>query len=154
MAFANGLKHELLDSQTHVWNHLFNYINSMTLKCAIQLGIPDAIHKHDNPMTLFQLADALSINSAKSDALHRLMWILVHSKFFDKVKISKEDTYCLTGASRLLLRHEPLSMASFALVMLDSVSMDPWHRMSEWFRDERSSPFETEHGFMFWECWN
>lgn len=152
MAFSNGLKHELLDSQTHVWNHLFNYINSMSLKCAIQLGIPDAIHQHGNPMTLSQLADALSITAAKSGALRRLMRLLVHSKFFDKVKISEhEAAYSLTGASRLLLRHEPLSMAPFARVVLDPVSMDPWHRMSDWFRDERSSPFETEHGFTFWE---
>ncbi|KAA0059107.1 trans-resveratrol di-O-methyltransferase-like [Cucumis melo var. makuwa] len=44
---------ELLEAQSHIWNHIFNFINSMSLKCAIQLGIPDAIHSHGpNPMPL------------------------------------------------------------------------------------------------------
>ncbi|GAY55603.1 hypothetical protein CUMW_165440 [Citrus unshiu] len=30
----------------------------MTLKCAIQLGIPDAFHNHQKPMTINELADA------------------------------------------------------------------------------------------------
>ena len=37
---------EQLQAQAHVWNHIFNFINSMTLKCAVQLGIPDVIQKH------------------------------------------------------------------------------------------------------------
>uniref|UniRef100_A0A2N9GED6 O-methyltransferase C-terminal domain-containing protein n=1 Tax=Fagus sylvatica TaxID=28930 RepID=A0A2N9GED6_FAGSY len=28
----------LLDAQAHIWNHIFNFINSMSLKCAIELG--------------------------------------------------------------------------------------------------------------------
>ncbi|KAL2528783.1 putative O-methyltransferase 3 [Forsythia ovata] len=30
---------ELLNAQAHVWNHIFNFINSMSLKFAVQLGI-------------------------------------------------------------------------------------------------------------------
>ncbi|KAL8506534.1 hypothetical protein ACS0TY_017427 [Phlomoides rotata] len=144
---------ELLDGQTHVWNHIFHFTNSMTLKCAIQLGIPDAIHKHGKPMTLSELADALPINKAKSDGLYRLMRILVHSKFFDKVKKSEdeEEAYSLTRVSRLLLRDEPLSIAPFALAMLDPVLLDPYHHMAEWFQDELPSPFFTKHGKNLWE---
>lgn len=57
---------ELLEAQTHVWNHIFNFINSMTLKCAIQLGIPDIISKHGKPMTLNELVSALTINLSKT----------------------------------------------------------------------------------------
>ncbi|WMV49020.1 hypothetical protein MTR67_042405 [Solanum verrucosum] len=37
----------------------------MSLKSAIQLNIPDIIHKHGKPMTLDELANALSINKSK-----------------------------------------------------------------------------------------
>ncbi|KAL8510943.1 hypothetical protein ACS0TY_017668 [Phlomoides rotata] len=143
---------ELLDAQTHIWNHVFNFINSMSLKCAIQLGIPDVIHKHGKPITLPELADALAINEVKSDGLHRLMRILVHSNFFEKVKISKEEeeeAYCLTRASRLLVRDEPLSLAPFALAMLDPVVVDPFHHMGgcrdvNSGRAKRASPFNPK----------
>ncbi|KAK4424696.1 8-hydroxyquercetin 8-O-methyltransferase [Sesamum alatum] len=50
---------ELLEAQAHIWNHVFNFINSMSLKCATELGIPDVIHKHSSPITLLELVDAL-----------------------------------------------------------------------------------------------
>ncbi|KAH6775378.1 hypothetical protein C2S52_012939 [Perilla frutescens var. hirtella] len=161
MAMANGVEssstEELLDAQAHVWNHVFNYINSMSLKCAIQLGIPDAIHKHGKPMTLSQLADALPINGAKSDGLRRLMRILVHSKFFNKVNTTSfpeavdVEAYSLTRASRLLLKDEPQSIVPHARAMLDPILMDPWHHLSEWFGNELATPFATKNGREFWE---
>ncbi|XP_047946997.1 8-hydroxyquercetin 8-O-methyltransferase-like [Salvia hispanica] len=151
MALANAVDttQELLDAQSHVWNLIFSHISSMSLKSAIQLGIPDAIHKHNKPITLSQLADALSINKAKSPALFRLMRILVHSKIFDKVNIEDEDeeeAYSLTRASCLLLRDEPLSFAPFALTIIDPILADPFHHVTEWFKNESASPFFTRNG--------
>ncbi|KAK6158049.1 hypothetical protein DH2020_005363 [Rehmannia glutinosa] len=158
MALPNGIEStsELLDAQAHVWNHILNYINSMSLKCAVELGIPDIIHNHGKPMTLTQLVNALTINKLKSDGLRRLMRILTHSKFFVMVKISKdgnedEDGYCLTPASRLLLRDEPLSVAPFALTMLDPILLDSYNSVSEWFRNDHSTAFFTTHGKSMWE---
>ncbi|KAI3465820.1 hypothetical protein Pfo_022483 [Paulownia fortunei] len=156
MALPNGVvsTRELLDAQAHVWNHIFNFINSMSLKCAIQLCIPDIIHKHGKPMTLSQLVNALPINKGKSHSVYRLMRILIHSKFFVKVKISEDDDeegYCLTPASRLLLRYEPLSVAPFALAILDPILIDPWHHVSEWFQNDSPSSFVTKHGRTIWE---
>ncbi|XP_057796261.1 8-hydroxyquercetin 8-O-methyltransferase-like [Salvia miltiorrhiza] len=156
MAFPNGVesRQELVDAQAHVWNHIFNYINSMSLKCAIELGIADAIHRHNKPMTLSQLADALCINKAKTDALFRLMRILLHSNFFVKVKTEEnedEEAYCLTRASRLLLRDEPMSIATFAVAMLDPIFVDPFYHVSEWFGDNHPTPFFTKNGTNMWE---
>ncbi|KAL1562754.1 Flavonoid 8-O-methyltransferase 1 [Salvia divinorum] len=159
MAFPNAVdsSQELLDPQSHVWNLIYNYISSMSLKSAIQLGIPDAIHKHNNPITLSQLADALSINKAKSHALFRLMRILVHFKIFDKVNISndededEEEAYSLTRASRLLVRDEPLSFTPLALVAIDAIMVDPFHHMAEWFKDASPTPFFTRNGINMWE---
>ncbi|KAL1562757.1 Xanthohumol 4-O-methyltransferase [Salvia divinorum] len=155
MALLNGIEstQELLDAQAHVWNQTFNYINSMSLKCAVQLGIPDAIHRHGAPLTLSQLADVLSINKTKSDGLFRLMRILVQSKFFDKVKAlsGEEEAYCLTRASRLLVRDEPLSMETFVVAMVDPIFVDPFHHVGEWFGDDHPSPFFTKNGRNVWD---
>ncbi|KAJ7947033.1 putative O-methyltransferase [Quillaja saponaria] len=50
---------------------MLNFISSMTLKRAIQLGIPDIIHNHGQPGTLPQLASVLQIDPNKTD-LHYL----------------------------------------------------------------------------------
>ncbi|KAL2483378.1 O-methyltransferase family protein [Forsythia ovata] len=145
---------ELLNAQAHVWNHIFNFINSMSLKCAVQLGILDIIHKHGKPMTLAELVEALPMNKAKAQSISRLMRILIHSGFFMKAKISKgeeEIGYWITPASRLLLKDEPLSVAPFLLAMLDPVLTEPWHHLSAWFENENSTPFDTAHGRMLWE---
>ncbi|KAL8506535.1 hypothetical protein ACS0TY_017428 [Phlomoides rotata] len=159
MALSNGVGVELstqdiLDAQTHVWNHIFNFINSMSLKCAVQLGIPDAIHKHGKPMTVSELVDALPINKAKSRGVFRLMRILVHSKFLDKVKAPEnheEEAYCLTPASRLLIRDGTMTMAPLVLAWLDPLVTDPFQLLSEWFKNDLPSPFFTKMGMTTWE---
>ncbi|GLT56313.1 hypothetical protein SLA2020_293610 [Shorea laevis] len=75
---------ELLQAQVHAWNHIFNFINSMSLKCAVDLGIPDIIHNHGYPMTISELIVALQINAKKAPYIQRLMCILVRSGFFTR----------------------------------------------------------------------
>lgn len=145
---------ELVDAQAHVWNHMFNYINSMSLKCALQLSIPEIIHKHGKPMPLSELVHALSVHKAKSPALYRLMRILIHSKFFVKLKIDEQDDhegYWLTPASRLLLRNDPFSVAPFALMVTDPFLTDPWHHIAEWFQNDDPTAYATAHGKELWE---
>ncbi|RVW46717.1 Trans-resveratrol di-O-methyltransferase [Vitis vinifera] len=90
MDLANGERSsELLQAQAHVWNHIFNFINSMSLKCAIQLGIPDIIHNHCQPMTLHELVAKLPVRPNKTLCVHRLMRILVHSGFFTKQRVQE-----------------------------------------------------------------
>lgn len=95
MALPNGFEssQELVKAQAHIWKEFSSYTNSMSLKCAIQLGIPDIIHNHGKAMTLAELAGAIPINQSKSESLRRLMRLLVHTKFF---KGDGEAGYCLT----------------------------------------------------------
>uniref|UniRef100_A0A224X3Y5 N-acetylserotonin methyltransferase n=1 Tax=Hypericum perforatum TaxID=65561 RepID=A0A224X3Y5_HYPPE len=138
---------ELLDAHSHVWNHLFSFIRSMSLKSAIQLGIPDIIHKHGSPMALSDLASVLCIHPAKASGLHRLMRILVHSGFFEE----EGGGYVLTSASTLLMKDNPLGAAPFLLAMLDPVLVDPWHQLSNWFQNTDATPFATAHGSSIWD---
>ncbi|XP_027166627.1 trans-resveratrol di-O-methyltransferase-like [Coffea eugenioides] len=142
---------ELFQAQAHIWSHIFNFINSMSLKCAIQLGITDVIHKHGQPMTLDQLIDALPIKNAKATFVHRLMQILIHSGFFIEAKIPGNENdnqkgYLLTPASELLLKSNPFSVTPFLLAMLDPTLTDPWHHLSQWFQNRDETPFYTCHG--------
>ncbi|KAJ9563678.1 hypothetical protein OSB04_008838 [Centaurea solstitialis] len=141
--------------------HIFSFINPMSLKCAVQLQIPDIIHRHGAPMLLSELVDALSINKERSHFVYRLMRILVHSGFFLKQKIpiterdeeeEEKEAYLLAPTSRLLLKEEPLSTRPFLLAMLDPILMDPWQNMSKWFQnDDVATPFHITHGKSLWD---
>lgn len=128
----------------------------MSLKSAIQLGIPDIINKHGHPITLSELASALPIHPTKSHSLYRLMRILVHSGFFAKKKLSgtDEEGYTLTSASQLLLKDHPLSLKPFLTAMLNPVITKPWHYLSTWFQNDDPTPFDTAHGMTFWDYGN
>ncbi|KAL2230360.1 probable O-methyltransferase 3 [Sesamum indicum] len=147
---------ELLEAEAHIWNHVFNYINSTSLKCATELGIPDVIHKHGGPMTLLELVDALpGVDKAKADCMYRLMRILVHSGFFvlEKINSSNEEAYSLTPASRLLVGDLPMSMKPYVISQIDPILVEPMHHLSRWFQNANNhTPFQTiNNGMSFWE---
>lgn len=60
----------------------------MSLKCAIQLNIPDIIDGHGSPMLLSELVEALPIKRERTQFVYRLMRMLVHSGFFVKQSVS------------------------------------------------------------------
>ena len=155
MAMASSeISSGLLEAQAHVWNHIFNFINSMSLKCAIQLGIPDIIHSHGKPMTLPDLVAKLPVHPGKTQSVYRLMRNLVQSGFFAAQTDhpnEEEEGYALTDASRLLLKDESLSIRPFLLAMLDPVLTKPWHYVSAWFQNDDPTPFHTAHERPFWD---
>ena len=92
MDWANSERSsELLHAQAHVWNHIFDFSNSMSLKCAIQLGIPDIIHNHGKPMTLPEQVAELSVHPKKIRCVCRLMRILVQSGFFAAQRVQQSE---------------------------------------------------------------
>lgn len=74
----------MLRGQADIWKYMFGFVDSMALKCAVELRIADIIHSHSGPVTLSQIASALDTNSASPDinALERIMRLLVSSKIF------------------------------------------------------------------------
>ncbi|XP_049407575.1 trans-resveratrol di-O-methyltransferase-like [Solanum stenotomum] len=151
MALPNNIgdeTSEVIATQAHILNHVLNYVISMSIKCAIQLEIPDIIYSHGRAMTLSNLLNALPINKLKGhDCIYRLMRILIHAGFF----IQGEEGYLLTPTSRLLLKNEPLSLALFVQAQLDPILMDLWHSLSEWFTNGDSTQFATTHGKSLFE---
>lgn len=149
---------DLLEAQSHIWNQIFVFTNSMALKCAVQLGIPDIIHSHGpNPMPLSQLVSALKLHPQKTSYIYRLMRVLVHSGFFLTQKLSKKNGeenhgYVLTNSSRLLLKTNPFTLAPFLFSILESPLFDSWRSLPAWFQSEDPKPpFDVAHGVSFWE---
>lgn len=148
--------HELLQAQAHIWNHIFSFINSLSLKCAVQLDIPDVIQKHGQPMTLSELVSALPISPTKAHFIPRLMRILVHSGFFAKESLRGcgEQGYILTDASALLLKDNPMSARPFLLAMLSPILTDPYQYLTTWFQNDNPTPFHVVNGMTCWDYVN
>ncbi|XP_027329978.1 probable O-methyltransferase 3 [Abrus precatorius] len=146
---------KLLRAQTHIWNHIFDFINSMSLKCAVDLGIPDIIHNYGQPMPLSNLLASLPIHPSKTHFIPRLMRILTHSGFFSQHSDTENELqvkYVLTDESMLLLKNHPMSVTPFLHAMLNPIFTTPWNQFSTWFQNDDPTPFETTHGMLFWNC--
>lgn len=151
---SNEHAKELLDALSHIWNHVLSFMNSMALKCAIELGIPDAIHKHGKAMTFDELASSLSVHPNKAPTIRQLMRLLVHSNFFSSKKlVNGEEAFDLTLSSQLLLKDHPLTQAPFALLEMDPIITEPTHNFGLWFRseDDHESPFHMAQGKKIYE---
>ncbi|KAK1420422.1 hypothetical protein QVD17_22001 [Tagetes erecta] len=157
---------ELFEAQSHIYRHVFNYATSMSLKCALELGIPDAIHNHGKPITIQDLVLKLNLPNEKTIHLQRLMRLLIHSKFFSITRIDgqngegENEGYVLTAASKLLLKNTSENsqnipnLFSFAYFNLDPVVMTPWQFLGKWFHESEATIFETVNQIPMWEFAN
>ncbi|WOL05932.1 hypothetical protein Cni_G14663 [Canna indica] len=141
---------ELWQAHAQVWNMMLNHINSMSLKCAIDLGIPDIIHTHGEPIPLSLLLSKLSIPPARADCFRRIMRLLVHSGVFAQSTISSNETeeaYGLTAISSTVLLKEK-SMLPFLRLALDPVMTNPWQCLGRWLTTDgaATTPFELMNG--------
>ncbi|CAJ1978872.1 unnamed protein product [Sphenostylis stenocarpa] len=145
---------KLLRAQTHTGNHVLKFIYSMSLKCAVDLNIPDIIHEYGKPMPLSKLIASLKIHPSKTCFIYRLMRILTHSDFFyehDVTENELEVRYVLTDASKLLLKDHPFSLKYLPQFALHPVIINSWFQFSTWFTNEDPTPFHTANGMGFWD---
>lgn len=149
---------ELLAAQTHIWKYGLGFVHSMCLKCALELGIPDAIHNHGGPMMLNELLAAVAVQPLKADPLRRIMRVLVHSNFFELCKIpaggddeEEEVAYALNSASKHLLENHPLGLRRCILGLMEPGQFRTLGSLSSWFCNGDPTPYETAHGRSGWE---
>ncbi|KAG9453490.1 hypothetical protein H6P81_006394 [Aristolochia fimbriata] len=150
---------EQLQAQAHIWNHIFSMANCMSLKCAVELGIPDIIQEHGRPIALSELVAAIRIPPSKAENFRRLLRLLVHNGIFsvqkqggDGILMEAEESYDLTPCSRLLVKSRRVNVAAQVLMELDPVSLSPWEHLSRWFKKEGgSTPFEDANGSSLWD---
>ncbi|KAK9183548.1 hypothetical protein WN944_026701 [Citrus x changshan-huyou] len=131
---------------------MFNHLSSMSLKCAIELGIADIIHSHGRAITLSELVSALDIQPTKTTGLFKLMRLLVHSGCFNKTKVNgQEEAYGLTAASTLLIKDKPYCFSPNVSLFLDPCFVGAFQSLSSWFKGTELTLWETVHGIKFWE---
>jgi trans-resveratrol di-O-methyltransferase len=146
--------HDMLNAQAELWNQTFSFLKSMTLKCAIELGIPNAIENHGQPMNLHELHAALSLPINNKPNLRRLLRMLTHSGFLIAREINEhsEKVYDLTPISRLVInKPNSLSLSCFVLVLLDFALVKPSLHLTDWLKQDELDTFEMAHGCTIWE---
>lgn len=149
---------ELLQAaRAQLWTQVFSFAHSQTLRCAVELHIPDIIHAHAGPTTLSHLASQLPLPSSP-DHLRRLMCFLSHLNIFKHSTMinrsggdqSEEDAYELTPLSRLLVRGEENNMVSMVTVGFN-VLMVPWHHIIGRLEKSSDNAFKRVFGVEFYE---
>ncbi|KAJ9550385.1 hypothetical protein OSB04_014430 [Centaurea solstitialis] len=135
-------------AQEEIWKHVFGFIPSALVKCAIDLGIPDILENHKTPMTLVELASKLGCSQP---LLYRIMRFLIHFKIFQEQPLSETSVgYVHTPMSRILTRHRQNSAVDLILLDTNPIMFAPWHKLSAWVLGNEKSPFEATHGKDLW----
>uniref|UniRef100_A0A0E0B881 O-methyltransferase dimerisation domain-containing protein n=1 Tax=Oryza glumipatula TaxID=40148 RepID=A0A0E0B881_9ORYZ len=67
---------ELLGAIGELYHHVLGYVRSMALKCAVDLGIPDAVNRCGGAATVADIATDTSVHPAKVADLRRMMELL------------------------------------------------------------------------------
>lgn len=146
---------QLLKAQADLWRHSLYYLTSMALKCAVELGIPTAIHNLGGATNIPDLVAALSLPANKLPFLRRLMRLLVTSGIFEVGNDNPaEETYRLNPLSWLLVEgveaEDHTYQKYFVLGTVSRHYVDASLTLADWFKTDLSapipSPFEELHG--------
>ncbi|XP_062118118.1 acetylserotonin O-methyltransferase-like [Humulus lupulus] len=139
-------------ARVDIYKYIFGFVEIAVVKCAIELGIADAIESHGGPMSLLDLSSALS---CAPPTLHRIMRFLVNRRIFKENRndIVQGCLYAQTALSRLLLKSGQRSMASFVLLESSHPMLAPWHGLSALVKAQATdslTPFEAANGKDVW----
>ncbi|TVU25807.1 hypothetical protein EJB05_28317, partial [Eragrostis curvula] len=147
---------ELLQAQADLWRHSLYYLKSMALKCAVELGIPTAIHSLGGAASLSDLITALSLPAGKTQFLGRLMRMLASSDVFTMDDSADEPIYSLTPLSYLLVdgiaAEGHINHAPFLLTVTSKHYIDLAMGLAAWIKkEEKTPPFDHVHGASLFE---
>ncbi|XP_059301984.1 myricetin 7/4'-O-methyltransferase 2-like [Lycium ferocissimum] len=142
---------QLLQVEAQTSEYISSWMRLSCIKCAIELGIPDILHKHANPfMTLSDLIAALpNLNPSKAPFIPILMRLLVHSGLFNYHQ--QGDGYSLTSDGRLLVENDPFSRRSHLLFTQHPVMLNTFASISDWLCNDLPTAFDTAHGKSLWD---
>ncbi|XP_062181732.1 acetylserotonin O-methyltransferase 3-like [Phragmites australis] len=138
-----------------LYHHLFSFIKPMALKCVVDLGIPDAIHRRGCAATVSCIAADTGVHATRIPDLRCLMKLLTTSGLFGAATTADgEVVYTLTAASSLVVG--PRGLSNIVRFVAGPVSVTPFLDMPAWLRtapapDAPKSPFELTHGRSRWD---
>ncbi|KAM3346071.1 hypothetical protein ACQJBY_020535 [Aegilops geniculata] len=147
---------ELVQAQADLWRHSLSYLTPMALRCAIQLGIPTAIHRLGGAASLPDLVTAMSLPPSKAPFLSRLLRLL---SMTGVLASNEAGIYSLVPLSYLLvdgvLVDGDASQAALVLCLTSRYHMEAAMGLADWFKKDIAqplpSPFEDVHGATLFE---
>lgn len=142
---------ELLQASIDLTHHALGYVKSMALRCAVELGVADAIRRAGGHASLDGLVAALSLASSKLPHLHRVMRVLAASGVFAQ---SDGGGYRLTPMSTLLLSDDGgcRSLKQLVRLELSPFCVSPAANLAEWFATtDDETPFAMTFGTDYWD---
>ncbi|KAL9297269.1 hypothetical protein ACSQ67_023165 [Phaseolus vulgaris] len=157
MASNDGSKaSEIFQGQVHLYKHLFAHtIDAMSLKWMIELGIPDIIHNHGQPITLPKLVSILQVSPTKVRGVQSLIHYLTHTGFFERVSIhenmEEKEAYALTAASQLLVKDNNLCLVPMVEGFVDPCLAGVWSHLKKWTYEDDLTLFDVSVGSNMWE---
>ncbi|TVU13587.1 hypothetical protein EJB05_40647 [Eragrostis curvula] len=153
---------DLLVALAEVQGHLLGYVKSMALKCAVDLGIPEAMHRRGGSATLTVIAADAAVHPAKLADLRRLMELLTATGMFtvtDREGSGANDSgavvYKLTTACRFLVGS--LNLSPMVPFLVSPPVVSSFFSLGDWLKSEPAaagSVFELAHGCSQWEMAN
>ncbi|CAI8597964.1 unnamed protein product [Vicia faba] len=140
---------EEAEAQVEIWKYIFGFVEPSVVKCAIQLGIADAIEKHKKPISLLELSSTLKCDPSY---LNRIMRFLVHRKIFKTISTNHDNypSYVQTPLSRRLIRNGEDSMTALLLLQTSPVIVIPWLSLSDRVLVNGNPSFQKVHGEDLW----
>ncbi|CAL5075624.1 unnamed protein product [Urochloa decumbens] len=148
-SFTRG---ELLQASIDLTHHALSYVKSMALRCAVQLGVADAIRRAGGEASVDGLAAALSLAPTKLPHLRRVMRVLAASGVFAEAAGDGEG-YRLTPVSTLLLTDAGgdgcRSLQQLARFELSPFCVSPVTNLAEWFTKDDDAESETSFAMTF-----
>jgi hypothetical protein len=160
MAFVHGEQEgeDMVGAFALVYQHVFSYIKTMALKCAVELAIPDAIHGRGGAATLAEIAADTGVHESRLADLRCLMKLLTTSGLFRATAADGGEevasSYALTAASSLVVG--PRGLSNMVRFDCGPVSLTPFFDMPTWLRtapgpEAPKSLFELTHGRTRWD---
>ena len=144
----------MVKGQAEIWQQMYAFVDSMALKCAVELRIADIIHSYGGPITLRQIADGIDSSSPDIPYLARIMRLLVYKNVFNEhhhsVDDGEETLYGLTEKSKWLLHDAEQSLAPMVLMENHQWLLAPWHCLGQCVK-EGGIAFNKAHGCGIWE---
>jgi hypothetical protein len=125
----------LVQGQAQIWQHMFRFLDSMALKCAVELRIVDIIHSFGGPISLHQIAFGIDSPSPNISYLSRIMKSLVRKNIFTEhhhpMDGGRETLYGLTQSSKWLLHDADLSLVPMLIMQNHPWLLAPWHCLGQ-----------------------
>lgn len=154
-----GKTRELFHGQAQLYKHMYFWMSSACLKCAIELEIPDIIHKNGQPISLSQLVSALKVPPSKANFVKGLMRLLAHNGLFsiiesNNIEEESEVAYDLTSASQLLVSGTNHCLSSMVQWALRPTRLEMYHQLGKWVRGKEKTLRETAVGVGFYDFLN